>query len=106
MRANLNALLPWVRVRNIYSTNESGDNAIADSDGRFRVMTDVAFEVLDPISLTPVPAGVMGALVMCVRQVQKSRCTSVQCCCVKCDRAPPPPEPDESSSDTGDQCQA
>ena len=62
MRANLNALLPWVRVRNIYSTNESGDNAIADSDGRFRVMTDVAFEVLDPLSLIPVPAGVMGAL--------------------------------------------
>ena len=62
MRARLNRVLPWVRVRNVYSTNESGDNAIADSDDTFTMIEGTEFEVLDPVTLLPVPDGEVGAL--------------------------------------------
>ena len=35
-------------------------------------------------------AGVIGALVMCVRQVQQSKCTEVRCCCVECTQSRSP----------------
>ena len=49
-------------MRNIYSTNESGDNAIADNDHTFEMLDDVSFEVLDPKTLVPVEPNAVGAL--------------------------------------------
>ena len=62
LREQVAQLLPWVRIRNIYSTNESGDVAVADSDNCFKSLDGVHIEVLDPESLQPVPEGEVGAL--------------------------------------------
>lgn len=51
-----------MRLRNIYSTNESGDNAITDDDGDFEALPGVRMEVLDPETLQPMPLGKVGAL--------------------------------------------
>jgi thioester reductase-like protein len=61
-RAHLARSMPWVRLQNIYSTNESGDNAITDSDDHFEALDGVSFEVLDPETLQPMPLGEVGAL--------------------------------------------
>ena len=49
-------------------------------------------------------AGVLGALVMCVRQVQQSKCTEVRCCCVKCIRDVAIPARADSSYGTDVPC--
>ena len=66
MRDLLQRILPWVRVRNIYSTNESGDNAIADfADGaRFTMLDGNSFEVSTPRPSRP------------CRRGRSARCTS------------------------------
>lgn len=62
MRSHMARIMPWVRLRNIYSTNESGDNAITDGDDQFEALDGVSFEVLDPKTLEPLPVGEVGAL--------------------------------------------
>lgn len=61
--------------------------------------------MMDPFTLGELSVavvGVMGAAVVCVRQIQKSRCRTINLCfgCMKCEREVPPE--DENASEKPD----
>mmetsp|Transcript_7435 Transcript_7435/g.12576 ORF Transcript_7435/g.12576 Transcript_7435/m.12576 type:complete len:1066 (+) Transcript_7435:114-3311(+) len=62
MRAKLRRLLPKCRVRNVYSTNESGDNGLTDDDSAFTIFDEVQFQIREPQSGELAPVGAAGAL--------------------------------------------
>ena len=54
------------------------------------------------VELSTATAVIVAAVAGLVRQLEQSRCTTIDCCCVKCTRAVPPPPATDSAQEEGD----
>ena len=51
--------------------------------------------MLEPFAIMELAAAtgvIVAAIAGLVRQVEQSRCTTIDCCCITCNRSVPPPE--------------
>jgi len=51
--------------------------------------------MLEPFAIMELAAAtgvIVAAVAGLVRQVEQSRCTTIDCCCITCNRSVPPPE--------------
>jgi hypothetical protein len=53
------------------------------------------------VELSTATAVIVAAVAGLARQLEQSRCTTIDCCCVKCTRAVPPPPATDSAQEEG-----